>query len=78
MLTLKSLGQLTDGKLAQKLWSGSSPTLTQNSDHFSQSGSIETRKHADAAIDPLSQVCTDPATALHYRRKRLMGRPWKF
>jgi hypothetical protein len=55
MLIAKSIGPLTNKKLAAKLRSPTSPsalsTETQNR------GSIDGRRQSEAAIDPLSQVC---------------------
>ena len=58
---LGSLTTLTSGKLAGKLWSPTSPTGTNDTPSTATQDGNEARKQVqEAAIDPLSQVCTHP------------------
>jgi hypothetical protein len=62
MLILRPSGSLTSGKLAGKLWSPASPTQSNDTPSTVIQNGIEARKQVqEAAIDPLSQVCTHRA-----------------
>jgi len=78
MLTPRLPGSLTplaSGKLAGKLWSPTSPTATNDTPSTATQNGGEARKQVqDAAIDPLSQVCTHLVLDARNRKcRRLIG-----